>query len=73
MPFGAHGEASQPMRAAARKALIDLWCRDGFRVPSRHNRLVLTLVELAGLPDEIRKRLGAVSDHEAEWRARQGL
>jgi hypothetical protein len=42
-------------------------------VPARHNRLVCTLVELAGLSDEIRKRLGAVRDHEAEWRARQGL
>jgi hypothetical protein len=61
------------MREAAREALIDLWCQDGFKVPARHNRLVCTLVELAGLSDEIRKRLGAVSDHEAEWRARQGL
>jgi hypothetical protein len=61
------------MREVAREALIDLWCRDGFKVPVHHNRLVCTLVELAGLSDEIRKRLGAVSDHEAEWRARQGL
>ena len=59
MPFGAHGEASQPMRAAARKALIDLWCRDGFRVPSRHNRLVLTLVELAGRPSRDSAAAGA--------------
>ena len=28
------------MREAAREALIDLWCQDGFKVPARHNRLV---------------------------------
>jgi hypothetical protein len=45
----------------ARDALIDLWCEDGFKVAARHNRVFL---ELAGLSDEIRKRLGAAREHE---------
>jgi hypothetical protein len=28
------------------------------------------LWEMAEWPDEIRKQIGIVSDHEAEWRAR---
>ena len=65
--------SSIDMRESARAALIDLWSEDGFNVPVRHNRAIRLLVELAELPDEIRKRLGTVSDHEAEWRRRQGL
>jgi hypothetical protein len=35
------------MRTAAREALIELWCRDGFKVPSRRNRPALMSVKLA--------------------------
>lgn len=61
------------MREAAREALIDLWAREGFKVPARQNLTFRMLWELAELPDDTRKLMGIVSDHEAEWRARRGL
>jgi hypothetical protein len=67
------GRALNNIREAARAALIDLWAQEGFRVPARENSLFRVLWETAEWPDETRKRLGIVSDHEAEWRARQGL
>jgi hypothetical protein len=49
---------SGALRASALAALLDLWAREGFQVPTRQNATFLTLWELAGLSDEIRQRIG---------------
>jgi hypothetical protein len=64
---------SYHLRETARAALIEIWAREGFRVPARQNATFQVLWEMTEWPDEIRKRIGIVSDHEAVWRARQGL
>lgn len=49
---------SDALRESALAALLDLWAREGFQVPTRQNATFLMLWKLAGLSDEIRQRIG---------------
>ncbi len=60
------------VQQAARDALIDLWAEEGFTVDPRKNETFRQLWIFSQLPDEIRKRMGIVSDHEAAWRLKHG-
>jgi hypothetical protein len=60
---------SNALRDTARATLIDRWAHEGFKVPARHNATFRMLWELAGLSDEVRQRIGIVSNHEAQLRS----
>jgi hypothetical protein len=57
---------SAALRETARASLIDLWAQEGFKVPPNKRETFFALWLMAGLPNEIRDRLGM--DHEAEWK-----
>jgi hypothetical protein len=59
----------EALRETARASLIDLWAQEGFRVPLNKCDTFFASWLMAGLPNEIRDRLGM--DREAEWKTVQ--
>lgn len=58
---------STALRQIALAALLDMWAREGFWVPTYQNGTFRMLCELAELPDDMRKRLG-VAEHQTAQR-----